>query len=178
MVTFYSMVRLGYDGSLFNREYGLFQIHSIGLENKMREKIVNILLVEDNEDDIIMTLEAFKDVEAGKIVEVLRDGEEVMTYLRREAPYEEAKAPHLILMDINMPKKDGFEVLKEIKSTPTLQYIPVIMLTTSTREQDIIKAYNYGANSYISKPVGFSGLVQVAKQLATYWTVVSCVPRY
>jgi CheY-like chemotaxis protein len=143
----------------------------------MKEQIVEILLVEDSEDDIVMIEEALENAKLLNILQVVRDGEEAMAYLRREGKYANAVPPGLILLDINMPKKNGFEVLEEIKSDPELKQTPVVMLTTSDRETDIVKSYSAGANSYITKPVGFENLKKVVEQLGLYWAVVARIPH-
>jgi CheY-like chemotaxis protein len=142
----------------------------------MSARPIEILLVEDNDDDIIMTLEAFQDAKLVNVVRVLRDGEEALAYLRREASLGSAASPGLVLLDINMPKKGGFEVLDEMKHDPSLQHIPVIMLTTSTREEDVAKSYASGACSYISKPVTMEQFSELAKQFSLYWALVSRIP--
>lgn len=142
----------------------------------MHNQPVQILLVEDNEDDVIMTMESFEEVNLTNVVNVVQDGEEAMTYLRREGKYKEALLPGLILLDINMPKKNGFEVLQEIKADPALRHIPVIILTTSDREEDIVNSYANGACSFIPKPVGFDNFIKVAKQFSLYWALVSRIP--
>jgi CheY-like chemotaxis protein len=142
----------------------------------MDTKSVNILLVEDNEDDVIMTLESFDEVNLANVVDVVSDGEEAMAYLRREGKYKDVMLPGIILLDINMPKKNGFEVLIEMKADPALRHIPVVVLTTSDREEDIIKSYAEGACSFIPKPVGFDNFIRVAKQFSLYWTLVARIP--
>ena len=142
----------------------------------MHNQPVQILLVEDNEDDVIMTMESFEEVNLTNVVNVVQDGEEAMAYLRREGKYKEALLPGLILLDINMPKKNGFEVLQEIKADPALRHIPVIILTTSDREEDIVNSYANGACSFIPKPVGFDNFIKVAKQFSLYWALVSRIP--
>ena len=135
-----------------------------------------ILLVEDNEDDILLEQEALADAKLVNLMCVVRDGEEAMAYLRRQGKYQNAKLPGLILLDINMPKKNGFEVLNEIKSDVALMHIPVVMLTTSDREADIVKSYAKGACSYITKPMDFDKFREVVKQFALYWVLVAKVP--
>jgi len=142
----------------------------------MSEQIVEILLVEDSEDDIVMIQEAMQNGNLLNILQVVRDGEEAIAYLRREGKYGNAAMPGLILLDINMPKKNGFEVLEEIKSDPNLKQIPVVMLTTSDREADIVKSYATGASSFITKPVGFENLKKVVEQIGLYWAVVAKIP--
>lgn len=142
----------------------------------MKKQPINILLVEDNEDDIIMTLESFYEIESVAISHVVRDGEEAVRFLRRGIGYHDAPTPNLIVMDINMPKKNGFEVLDDIKRDPELCRIPVVILTTSERQEDINRAYFKGACSYIPKPVGFDNFVAVAQKFSSYWSQLSCVP--
>ena len=142
----------------------------------MVQQPINILLVEDNEDDIIMTLESFSEIETAAISHVVRDGEEAVLFLRRGKGYHDAPTPNLIVMDINMPKKNGFEVLDDIKHDPKLRQIPVVILTTSERQEDINRAYHKGACSYIPKPVGFDNFIAVAQQFSSYWSQLSRVP--
>ena len=137
---------------------------------------MDILLVEDNEDDIILTEEAFAVARVMNCIDNVRDGEAAMAYLRREGPYNDAARPGLVLLDINMPKKNGFEVLEAIKVDSQLQSLPVIVLTSSEREEDIVRSYTYGACSYIRKPVSLERFVDVVKQFEVYWTLVSQVP--
>ena len=137
---------------------------------------MEILLVDDSEDDVMILQEGFSDSKLTNIISSVRDGEEAMEYLRRQGQYKDVHLPGLILLDINMPKMNGFEVLKEIKADPALQHLPVIMLTTSDAEIDIVKSYSNGACSYIKKPVGFDNLKAVVKNLELYWTLVSRIP--
>jgi CheY-like chemotaxis protein len=137
---------------------------------------IEILLVEDNEDDIILVEEAFAGARMMNVINNVRDGEAALAYLRQEGPYKNAVRPGLILLDINMPKKNGFEVLEAIKATPQLQPLPVVILTTSEREEDVVRSYVYGACSYIRKPVSLERFIDVVKQFEVYWTLVSRVP--
>ena len=137
---------------------------------------IEILLVEDNEDDIILVEEAFAGARMMNVINNVRDGEAALAYLRQEGPYKNAVRPGLILLDINMPKKNGFEVLEAIKANPQLQPLPVIILTTSEREEDVVRSYVYGACSYIRKPVSLERFIDVVKQFEVYWTLVSRVP--
>ena len=137
---------------------------------------IEILLVEDNEDDIILIEEAFAGARMMNVINNVRDGEAALAYLRQEGPYKNAVRPGLILLDINMPKKNGFEVLEAIKANPQLQPLPVIILTTSEREEDVVRSYVYGACSYIRKPVSLERFIDVVKQFEVYWTLVSRVP--
>lgn len=142
----------------------------------MRSQPVEILLVEDNEDDIVLAREAFAEARLVNVINTVRDGEEALAYLRREGKYKVARSPGLILLDINMPKKNGFEVLEAMKADPTLRAVPVIMLTTSEREEDVVRSYADGACSYIRKPVDLDQFVGVVKQFELYWTLVSKIP--
>ena len=142
----------------------------------MNTKPMQILLVEDNEDDILLEEEAIADAKLVNLMCVVRDGEEAMVYLRRQGKYQNAEMPGLILLDINMPKKNGFEVLNEIKADPALMHIPVVMLTTSDSEADIVKSYAKGACSYITKPMDFDKLRDVVRQFALYWALVTRIP--
>ena len=138
---------------------------------------VEILLVEDNEDDIVIIQEVFADMELTTIINTVRDGEEALAYLRREGKYKMARVPDVVLLDINMPKNNGFEVLEEMKKDPRLQSLPVIMLTTSHREEDVVRSYEMGACSYIQKPVDLDRFKKLVKQFEHYWTGVSRIPE-
>jgi CheY-like chemotaxis protein len=142
----------------------------------MTSQPMEILLVEDNEDDILLEQEALAEAQLVNLMHVVRDGEEAMAFLRREGKYQNAQRPGLILLDINMPKKNGFEVLNEIKSDPALKHMPVVMLTTSDSEADIVKSYAKGACSFITKPMDFDKFRDVARQFALYWALVARVP--
>lgn len=144
----------------------------------MNTQPVEILLVEDNEDDILLEQEAIADAKLLNLMHVVRDGEEALTYLRRQGEYQNAQVPGLILLDINMPRKNGFEVLNELKADPALMHIPVVMLTTSDSEADIVKSYAKGACSYITKPMDFDKFREVAKQFALYWALVARIPAH
>lgn len=132
-------------------------------------RAIEILLVEDNPGDARLTLEAFKEGKVINNVTVVRDGVEAMAYLRRQEPYSQAKHPDIILLDLNLPRKDGREVLAEIKSDPHLRQIPVVVLTTSTAEEDIARAYSCHANCYISKPVDLEQFLRVASSIESFW---------
>lgn len=142
----------------------------------MNREPVEILLVEDNEDDIVIVQEAFADAKLVNVINMVRDGEEALTYLRREGPYKVARQPGLILLDINMPKKNGFEVMQAMKADPRLRSLPVVMLTMSEREEDILRSYTGGACSYIRKPVDLNQFHAAIKQFEVYWTMVSRIP--
>ena len=144
----------------------------------MNRKPVEILLVEDNEDDIVIVQEAFADAKLTNVIHTVRDGEEALTYLRREGPYKDARQPSLMLLDINMPKKNGFEVMQGMKADSRLRPLPVIMLTMSERDEDILRSYAFGACSYIRKPVDLDQFHAAIKQFEVYWNTVSRIPTH
>ena len=137
---------------------------------------LDILVVDDNEDDVLLLQESLRDQPAVKLLHAVRDGEEAMAFLRREGRYAKAVRPGLVLLDINMPKMNGFEVLFEMKSDPALRGIPVVILTTSSREADVLTAYTGGACSFVTKPVNFDRLKLMAAHFVRYWTTVARVP--
>ncbi|MEN6383733.1 MAG: response regulator [Phycisphaerales bacterium] len=137
---------------------------------------IEILLVEDSPSDTALTIEALK---AGKIANRLfnvDDGVEAMAYLRKQGVYKNAPVPDLIMLDLNLPKKDGREVLAELKNDPHLKLIPVIVLTTSQADEDILKAYELQANCYITKPVDFKNFIEVIKAIEHFWLAVVTLP--
>ena len=138
---------------------------------------VEILLVEDNPGDVRLTLEAFKEGKLRNRLHVARDGEEALAHLRREGAYTAASRPDLILLDLNLPKKDGREVLGEIKADPDLRRIPVVVLTTSKAEQDILKAYELHANCYITKPVDLDQFLRVVRAIEEFWLELVKLPQ-
>ena len=146
------------------------------MNNRALNRSVEILLAEDNDDDILLIRESFADAKIVNVLNVVKDGEEALAYLRQEGKYKDAIMPGLLLLDINMPKKNGFEVLREIKADPALRHLPVVMLTTSQSETDVVKSYSEGACSYIMKPARFEELGKVVKQFALYWALVSRIP--
>jgi CheY-like chemotaxis protein len=142
----------------------------------MMNEPVELLLVEDNEDDIVLIEEAFAEAKIMNVMFKVRDGEEALAYLRQEGPYKHRRKPGLVLLDINMPKKNGFDVLQALKADPLLQSLPVVMLTTSDREDDVVRSHTQGACSYIRKPMRLDQFIQVVKNFEVYWTMVSRVP--
>jgi CheY-like chemotaxis protein len=144
----------------------------------MNAGAIEILLVEDNAGDARLTLEAFKEGRVINSVTVLRDGVEALAYLRREEPYTNARQPDLILLDLNLPRKDGREVLAEIKSDERLKQIPVVVLTTSIAEQDIALAYGSHANCYISKPVDLEQFLRVVHSIESFWLTFVKLPAH
>jgi chemotaxis family two-component system response regulator Rcp1 len=139
-------------------------------------KEIDILLVEDNEGDIILTLEALKEGKLKNTVQVARDGQVALDMLLKVTPYENQITPDLILLDINLPKLDGIEVLNQIKTHSFLKRIPVIMLTTSSAEADILKSYNNYANCYISKPVSLASFMEVIASIEDFWISLVQLP--
>lgn len=137
---------------------------------------INILLVEDNYDDILLTKEVLIEAKVKNILNVVEDGEEAMRYLKKEVEFVDAKRPDLILLDLNLPKKDGREVLIEIKDDEDLKSIPVVILTTSRAEEDIIKMYKHHANAYITKPVDFEQFIDVVKSVEDFWLSIVKLP--
>jgi CheY-like chemotaxis protein len=137
---------------------------------------IDILLVEDNDDDVILIQEAFSEGKVINRITSVRDGEEAMAYLRKQGAYAKVPMPGMVLSDINMPKKNGFEMLADIKADPRLRALPVIMLTVSDREEDILRSFEQGACSYIRKPVSLTRFIAVVKQFELYWSLVSQVP--
>jgi CheY-like chemotaxis protein len=138
-------------------------------------RIINVLLVEDDPGDVLMTREAFDEYLHNKL-DVVADGAAALAYLRREPPYADAGRPDLILLDLNLPRRDGREVLQEIKSDPDLQHIPVIVLTTSQAEEDVLRSYQLHANAYVTKPVDFEGFIEAIKQIDYFFVSVVKLP--
>ncbi len=135
-------------------------------------KQIEILLVEDNPGDVRLTREALHEAKIHNTLNVVKDGVEAMAYLRREESFTEATTPDLILLDLNLPRKDGREVLAEIKADETLRRIPVVILTTSEAEEDILKAYDLHANCYITKPVDLDQFIEVVRSIDDFWLTV------
>jgi CheY-like chemotaxis protein len=138
---------------------------------------IEILLVEDNPGDVRLTQEAFKEGKVNNSLNVAGDGVEALAFLRQEGKYANVPRPDVILLDLNLPKKDGREVLAEIKDDPDLRRIPVVVLTTSQAEQDILKSYNLHANCYITKPVDLERFITVVKSIETFWLSVVKLPQ-
>jgi chemotaxis family two-component system response regulator Rcp1 len=137
---------------------------------------IEILLVEDSPGDVRLTQEAFKDARVLVNLQVAVDGEEAMAFLKREGKYSSKPRPDIILLDLNLPKKDGRAVLAEIKEDPNLRTIPVVILTTSASEADVLKSYSLHANCYITKPVDLEGFLKVVKSIDGFWLSVVRLP--
>jgi CheY-like chemotaxis protein len=139
-------------------------------------KPVEILLVEDNEGDIILTTEALEEGKINNSISVVKDGWEAVQFLEKQNGYEEVSTPDLILLDINLPKLNGHEVLNHIKSNPELTHIPVVMLTTSSSEIDVMKSYKNHANCYITKPVDVNNFLDVITRIENFWISIVQLP--
>lgn len=144
-----------------------------------KNEIVRILVADDDEDDRMLIGDAFEEARLNNPVDFVKDGEELMSFLRREGEYSGLSPDHkpgIILLDLNMPKKDGRTALKEIREDPGLRNIPIVVLTTSKSEEDILRTYDLGVNSFITKPVTFDNLVEVVKLLGRYWIEIVEIP--
>lgn len=137
---------------------------------------IEILLVEDNSGDVRLTREAFRDAKVRNELHVVRDGVEALAFLRRQGKYAEAPRPDLILLDLNMPRKDGRAVLEEMKADDDLRRIPVVVLTVSSAEADIVKSYDLNANCYITKPVDFDKFLAVVQSIEHFWLTIVALP--
>lgn len=138
---------------------------------------IEVLLVEDDPGDVLMTKEAFAEHKVGNRLHVASDGVEALRFLRREDEHADAPQPHLILLDLNLPRKDGREVLEEVKKDDTLSHIPIVVLTTSEAEEDILRSYRLHANAYVAKPVDFDQFIQVVQQIDDFFVTVVRLPR-
>jgi CheY-like chemotaxis protein len=141
-------------------------------------KLKTILLVEDNQNDIDLTLRAFKEYNLANNVEVVHDGVEAMDYLRFQGKFKERNPgnPAVVLLDLKMPRMDGIEVLAEIRNDPSLKLIPIVILTSSREDQDLIKSYTLGVNAYVVKPVNFPQFMIAVKQLGAFWGILNEQP--
>ena len=139
--------------------------------------MIDILLVEDNPGDIDLVKEALSDAKVGNKLHVVKDGHEALAYLRRQEGFAAATRPGIVLLDLNLPRMDGREVLKEVKSDPELRSIPIVVMTTSKDEEDILKAYDLQANCYITKPVDFEQFMKAIRSLEDFWLTVVQLPK-
>jgi two-component system, chemotaxis family, response regulator Rcp1 len=142
----------------------------------MNVKPIELLLVEDSEPDVRLTIEALREAKVKNRLWVVEDGVEAIDFLRRQGRHVDAPRPDLILLDLNLPRKDGRQVLKEIKADESLKRIPVVVLTTSKSEEDVLRAYSLHANCYITKPVDFNRFMEVVKSIEDFWLTVVRLP--
>jgi CheY-like chemotaxis protein len=140
-------------------------------------EVVDVLLVEDDQGDILMTREAFEHYKIRNKLHVVTDGDQALHFLRRDGEYADAPRPGLILLDLNLPRRDGLEVLAELKEDPELRVIPVVILTTSQAEEDILRSYSLHANAYVSKPVDFERFIEVIRQIDSFFVTVVKLPH-
>jgi CheY-like chemotaxis protein len=138
---------------------------------------MDILLVEDDEGDVLMTREAFDHYRIANTLHVVADGEQAIQFVRRAGDYSDAPVPGLIMLDLNLPRRGGLEVLEEIKGDPDLRLIPVVILTTSQAEEDIVRSYSLHANAYVTKPVDFDRFMEVIRQIDNFFITVVKLPR-
>jgi len=146
------------------------------MNNRKTGKPVEILLIEDNPGDVRLTQEAFKEGKVLNKLHVTRDGVEAMEFLRQKGNYAKSPRPDIILLDLNLPKKDGREVLAEIKADKDLKRIPVVILTVSQAEEDILKSYNLNANCYIIKPIDLEQFIRAVKLIEDFWLTIVTLP--
>ena len=140
-------------------------------------KPIEVLLVEDDPGDVVMTREALAESKVMNALSVVSDGEDAMRFLRRQPPYEDAPRPGLVLLDLNLPRLDGREVLGQIKSDPDLRRIPVVVLTTSQAEEDVLRSYDLHANAFVTKPVDFDRFLEVVRQVDNFYISVVSLPH-
>jgi CheY-like chemotaxis protein len=140
-------------------------------------KVIDVLLVEDDPGDVLMTKEAFEHYKIRNTLHVVSDGEQAVQFLRREGEYADARRPDLILLDLNLPRVDGREVLAQVKGDDELRSIPVVVLTTSEAEEDILKSYHLHANAYVTKPVDFDRFLDVVRKIDEFFVTVVKLPR-
>ncbi|HVM27540.1 MAG TPA: response regulator [Mycobacteriales bacterium] len=141
-------------------------------------KVIDVLLVEDDPGDVLMTREAFLDHKLKNVLHVVDNGADAMAFLRKEGEYAEAPTPDLVLLDLNLPRMDGREVLAQIKADDELRSIPVVVLTTSEAEEDILRSYQLHANAYVTKPVDFERFLEVVRQIDEFFVTVVKLPRH
>jgi len=137
---------------------------------------IEVLLVEDNPGDVRLTQEALRDCKVRNRLSVVTDGEEALAYVRRQGKFKGEMRPDVILLDLNLPRKDGRQVLEELKADPNLRRIPVVIMTSSDAEQDVIRAYDLNVNCYVTKPVDFDQFVRVVKAIEEFWLEIVTLP--
>lgn len=140
-------------------------------------KPIDILLVEDSPSDVLITREALSEARLAVNLHVVEDGVKAMDFLHRRPPYEQAPRPALVLLDLNLPRKDGREVLAEMKADPGLKTVPVVVLTTSQAQEDVLRTYRLHANCYVTKPVDFGSFQRVIQAIENFWFTVVTLPR-
>ncbi len=144
--------------------------------NAVNTKVIDVLMVDDDDGDVLMTREAFEYYKVRNRLHVVSDGEQALQFLRRQGPYADAPRPGLILLDVNLPRLSGLEVLAELKRDPDLLVIPVVMLTTSRAEEDIIRSYSLHANAFVTKPVDFEHFMEAIRQIDNFFLTLVCLP--
>jgi chemotaxis family two-component system response regulator Rcp1 len=147
------------------------------VDNLSGHRPIEILMVEDSPSDAQLTIEALRAAKIANHLTHVEDGVDAMEFLRRQGPYANAPRPDLILLDLNLPRKDGREVLAELKENPDLKMIPVVVLTTSRSEHDVLRSYELHANCYITKPVDFTQFMEVVKSIEHFWLTVVTLPK-
>ena len=147
------------------------------MSNPLHEKPIEILMVEDSPSDAQLTIEALHAAKIANRLHHVEDGVAALQFLRQQGPYADAPRPDLILLDLNLPRKDGREVLEELKRDPDLKVIPVVVLTTSRSEQDVLRSYQLHANCYITKPVDFTQFMEVVKAIESFWLTIVTLPK-
>jgi chemotaxis family two-component system response regulator Rcp1 len=146
------------------------------METRLMGRPVEFLLAEDNPGDVRLTKEALRESKISNNLNVVPDGVEAMAFLRREGKYFDAPRPDVILLDLNLPKKDGREVLAEVKADPNLRLIPVVIITSSEAEQDVLRTYELHANCYVTKPVDLEQFIKVIQSIETFWLTIVTLP--
>ncbi len=139
-------------------------------------KVIDVLLVEDDEGDVLMTREAFEYHRINNRLHVVTDGDQALQFLRRTGAFTDAPRPGLILLDVNLPRRSGLEVLAELKQDPELLVIPVVMLTTSRAEEDVLRSYSLHANAFVTKPVDFERFIEAIRQIDSFFLTLVCLP--
>ena len=147
------------------------------MSHRIEQRPIEILMVEDSPSDAQLTIEALSAAKIANHLTHVEDGVDAMNLLRRQGPYSDAPRPDLILLDLNLPRKDGREMLAELKQDPILKTIPVVVLTTSRSEQDVLRSYELHANCYITKPVDFAQFMEVVKSIEHFWLTVVTLPK-